>query len=94
MVTEQLTTDEHRPGQRPRGGGQGRWTAAVPRVTAWVLTLVALLCALTAIGNVFYVGLQPVRSAVDAVVIPAPANLAYAAFLAVLAGALDRKSVV
>lgn len=91
MVTEQLTTDERRPGQRSRGAGQGRWTAAVPRVTAWVLTLVALLCALTAIGNVFSVGLQPVRSAVDAVVIPAPANLAYAAFLAVLAGALSRR---
>ncbi|HVK24441.1 MAG TPA: bifunctional lysylphosphatidylglycerol synthetase/lysine--tRNA ligase LysX [Actinokineospora sp.] len=63
----------------------------VPRVFAWVLTAVAVLCALAAVSAAVRRGSQPVRETVDAWLIPAPANLAYAAFLALLAGAVARR---
>ncbi len=90
MVTEQLS-NRPRPGRGAGSAPKRRPTAAVPRVAAWTLTLVAVLCALTAIGSAFYAGLQPLRLFVDAVLLPAPANLAYAAFLVVLAGAVSRR---
>lgn len=98
MVTEQRAVTGAGIGRGVVGHGRDRrrgrpyhWTAGVPRFFSWLLTLVAALCALAAIGAVFYAGLQPVRMFVDTTLVPAPANPAYAAFLAVLAGALSRR---
>lgn len=67
------------------------WTARVPRIAAGTLVCIAVLCALAAVGAAFRSGMQPVREFIDLVLFPAPANLGYAAFLLVLAGALGRR---
>ena len=76
--------------RRPVSSRPG-WQARVPRILAWVLGLVAALCAVAAIGGVFRRGVQPVRQTIDMLFLPAPANLAYAAFLAILAAAVARR---
>ncbi|HET6212630.1 MAG TPA: bifunctional lysylphosphatidylglycerol synthetase/lysine--tRNA ligase LysX, partial [Micromonosporaceae bacterium] len=72
----------------------GGWRRRVPRVFAGVLAFVAVLCALAAVSAVFRRGMQPVRQAVDLLFVPAPANLAYAAFLGILAAAVARRKRV
>ena len=67
------------------------WTARVPRIVVVTLVGIAALCALAAVGAAFRSGMQPVRETIDLVLFPAPANLGYAAFLLVLAGALGRR---
>jgi lysyl-tRNA synthetase class 2 len=59
-----------------------------------VLAVVAAVCALAALSAAVRRGSQPVRETIDAWLIPAPANLAYAAFLALLAGAVARRKRV
>jgi len=56
-----------------------------------VLAALAVLCAVAAVNVAFGVRLQPVRGIIDALVLPAPPNLGYAAFLAVLAAAVARR---
>lgn len=67
------------------------WTARVPPIVVVTLVCIAALCALAAVGAAFRSGMQPVRELTDLVLFPAPANLGYAAFLMVLAGALGRR---
>ena len=70
------------------------WRRFVPRVFGTILWIVAIICALAAIGRAFRSGMQPIRQTLDVLLIPAPANLAYAVFLAMLAAAtLSRKRV-
>nr|WP_246002393.1 bifunctional lysylphosphatidylglycerol synthetase/lysine--tRNA ligase LysX [Allorhizocola rhizosphaerae] len=66
-----------------------RW---VPRFFAAFLTAVAILCALASLrlGH----GTQPVRRFIDAIIVPAPPNLAYAAFVGLLAAATARRKRV
>lgn len=70
------------------------WGPRVPRVFATALTLVAALCALAALSAAIRRGSQPLLEIVDAWLIPAPANLAYAAFLVLVAGAVARRKRV
>lgn len=67
------------------------WRTRVPRIVVGALVCIAVLCALAAVGAVFRSGVQPVREFIDLVLFPAPANLGYAAFLLVMAGALGRR---
>ncbi|WP_338597407.1 bifunctional lysylphosphatidylglycerol synthetase/lysine--tRNA ligase LysX [Saccharopolyspora sp. SCSIO 74807] len=70
------------------------WHARVPRAAAGALLLIALLSVASAVGLAVTGGIQPVRRIVDDFVFPAPPNLAYAAFLVVLAAALERRKHV
>jgi lysyl-tRNA synthetase class 2 len=63
-------------------------------VFAGLLTVVAILCAVTAVSAAWRRGVQPVRQAVDLLFVPAPPNLAYAAFVAILAAAVARRKRV
>jgi lysyl-tRNA synthetase class 2 len=66
----------------------------VPSVFGTVLTVLAVLCAVAAVSLVFQQRMQPVRDTIDALLVPAPANLGYAAFIGVLAaGVTHRKRV-
>ncbi|SFS79704.1 bifunctional lysylphosphatidylglycerol synthetase/lysine--tRNA ligase LysX [Saccharopolyspora flava] len=68
-----------------------RWRGRVPGVVSGTLFVLALLCTGSAIGLALFGHIQPVRRFVDLVLFPAPANVAYGAFLAVLATALKRR---
>ncbi|MDG4804957.1 bifunctional lysylphosphatidylglycerol synthetase/lysine--tRNA ligase LysX [Micromonospora sp. WMMD980] len=65
--------------------------AQVPRAFATLLAVVAAVCALAALSSAVAADVQPVRTAIDALLVPAPANLAYAVFLGVLAAAARRR---
>ncbi|MFD2767265.1 bifunctional lysylphosphatidylglycerol synthetase/lysine--tRNA ligase LysX [Micromonospora eburnea] len=67
------------------------WRRQVPRGFATLLWTVAVVCALAALSSAFRTGFQPVRTAIDALLVPAPANLAYAVFLGTLASAVLRR---
>ena len=81
------------PGDRLRRRGTG-WRARVPGAFAGVLTALAVFCAISAVSLAFNVRSQPVRVTIDALLLPAPANLAYAALVAVLAAAVGRRKRV
>ncbi|MBB5869211.1 lysyl-tRNA synthetase class 2 [Allocatelliglobosispora scoriae] len=66
------------------------WRTHVPRIFSWVLGIVAAICALAALSDAVSDRVQPVRKLIDDYLIPAPANLGYAAFLAILAAAAAR----
>ncbi len=65
------------------------WRERVPTGFAVLLTIVAVFCTLGALR--FGMGQQPARRFLDNVIVPAPANLAYAAFIALLAAATARR---
>jgi lysyl-tRNA synthetase class 2 len=71
-----------------------RTWAWVPKWFAGVLTFVAVLCAVAAVSSALQRGFQPFRWGVDQLVLPAPPNLAYAAFIAVVAAAVARRKRV
>ncbi|MEV6597110.1 bifunctional lysylphosphatidylglycerol synthetase/lysine--tRNA ligase LysX [Actinoplanes sp. NPDC051346] len=76
------------------GSPRRDWRASVPKVAARVLFAVAVLCALAAVSAAFGARLLPLRRLVDALLMPAPANLGYAVFLTMLAvGVNNRKRV-
>lgn len=68
------------------------WRRQVPRFFAVLLTVVAVLCALAALR--FGYGHQFVRRFINEIIVPAPANLAYAAFVGLLAAATARRKRV
>lgn len=68
--------------------------AWVPKWFAGVLTFVAVLCAVAAVSSALQRGFQPFRWGVDQLLLPAPPNLAYAAFIAVVAAAVARRKRV
>ncbi|HEY1485969.1 MAG TPA: bifunctional lysylphosphatidylglycerol synthetase/lysine--tRNA ligase LysX [Micromonosporaceae bacterium] len=76
----------------PTGVAPGRsrsrldWTARVPAVFGAVLAVLAVICAVAAISLAFFSRSQPIRD-----VIPAPANLGYAAFVGVLSASVTRR---
>ncbi len=65
------------------------WTSRVPGFFAVGLAALAVLCALSAISLAVFARSQPFREAIDDVLVPAPANLAYAAFVGVLAASVS-----
>ncbi|HEX6501052.1 MAG TPA: bifunctional lysylphosphatidylglycerol synthetase/lysine--tRNA ligase LysX [Micromonosporaceae bacterium] len=73
---------------RRRGGG---WRARIPEIFATVLIALAAFCAATAVSEVFMLRTHVVRFYVDNLLLPAPANLGYAAFVAVLAAGVRRR---
>ncbi|MFC3998131.1 bifunctional lysylphosphatidylglycerol synthetase/lysine--tRNA ligase LysX [Nocardiopsis sediminis] len=68
-----------------------RLRRAIPPLLTWALSLLALLCALRALLPGLRDATLPLAAGVELVVVPVPGNLAYALFLALLAGALARR---
>ncbi|MEU0560679.1 bifunctional lysylphosphatidylglycerol synthetase/lysine--tRNA ligase LysX [Dactylosporangium sp. NPDC006015] len=69
--------------------------ARLPDWFAGGLLAVAVLCAVAAVSAALGSRVHPVRVTVDALLLPAPANLGYAAILATLAAAVhNRKRVI
>ncbi|MEU5938828.1 bifunctional lysylphosphatidylglycerol synthetase/lysine--tRNA ligase LysX [Micromonospora sp. NPDC047548] len=78
------------------GRGDGRppgrdWRRQVPRVFATLLWFIAAVCALAALSSALRADIQPIRTAIDTLLLPAPANLAYAVFIGTLAAAVLRR---
>ncbi|SCG76290.1 bifunctional lysylphosphatidylglycerol synthetase/lysine--tRNA ligase LysX [Micromonospora siamensis] len=72
--------------------GPGRdWLRQVPRAFATLLWVIATVCALAALSSAVRSDIQPVRTFIDTLLLPAPANLAYAVFLGTLASAVLRR---
>jgi lysyl-tRNA synthetase class 2 len=69
----------------------GRRLRYAPRVFAALLGLIALLSSTASVSVALGRGFQPVREFIDDAVFPAPPNLAYGLFLAVLAAAIARR---
>ncbi|MEN3307168.1 MAG: lysyl-tRNA synthetase, class [Micromonosporaceae bacterium] len=67
------------------------WRARVPGIFAGVLTATAVLCAIAAISEVFHARSEPVRQTIDNLLLPAKANLGYAALIIVLAAGVARR---
>ncbi len=67
------------------------WTARVPTFFSAMLAALAVLCALAAISLAVFSRSQPFREVIDDVLVPAPANLGYAAFVGVLAASVARR---
>ena len=67
------------------------WRRQVPRAFATLLWVIAVVCALAALSSAVRSDIQPVRAAIDALLLPAPANLAYAVFIGTLASAVLRR---
>ncbi|MFC7326599.1 bifunctional lysylphosphatidylglycerol synthetase/lysine--tRNA ligase LysX [Marinactinospora rubrisoli] len=74
--------------ERPRPALWPRVIHRLPAVLAWALAVIALVSALRAIFYPLRVLTQPIAHLLEIVFVPAPANLAYAVFLSLLAGAL------
>ncbi len=70
------------------------WGRYVPRIFGLIMWFVAVISGIAAIGHIFRTGVQPIRDTIDALIIPAPANIAYAVFLAALATATLRRKRV
>jgi lysyl-tRNA synthetase, class II len=70
---------------------RARWTARVPSVFAVILGVLAALCAVAAVSEAAFARSQPIREAINDVLLPAPANLAYAAFVGILAVSVERR---
>ena len=83
-----------RPASRGRPVRQDGWRIRVPTVFAVSLTVLATLCAVAAISEALNQRTQPVRMVVNILVLPAPANLGYAALVAVLAAGVARRKRV
>ncbi len=90
----------HAGGGRPPGGPvrpgalSGDWRSRVPGVFAWVLGILSAVCAAAAISEAFDLRMHLVRRAIDLLLMPAPANLGYAAFIGVLAVGVSRRKQV
>lgn len=67
------------------------WRSRVPSVLAGVLAVVALLSVLAAISYALRAGMHAVTTTVNWLLVPVPANLAYATFVAILAAAVARR---
>ncbi|SCL39486.1 lysyl-tRNA synthetase, class II [Micromonospora rhizosphaerae] len=67
------------------------WRRQVPRAFATLLWVIAVVCALAALSSAVRSEFQPVRTAIDTLLLPAPANLAYAVFIGTLASAVLRR---
>ena len=70
------------------------WTARVPGVFTGVLAVLAVMCAAAAISEAVFFRSQPLRELIDDVLVPAPANLGYAAFVGVLAASVARRKQI
>ncbi len=77
-----------------RGAARGGWRARVPTFFAITLTVLAALCAIAAVSEAAGQRIQPVRLVVNGLLLPAPANLGYAALVAVLAAGVARRKRV
>lgn len=76
-----------------RGAASG-WRQRVPGGTAFALVVMAVVCAYSAVGLAIFGRMQPFRELINDLLFPAPPNLAYGAFLGVLAAALARRKSI
>jgi len=70
------------------------WRAKVPKALAVGLTVLAVFCAVAAVSAAFVERTQWVRVAIDNLLVPAPPNLGYAAFVGVLAAGVNNRKRV
>ncbi|MFI5915224.1 bifunctional lysylphosphatidylglycerol synthetase/lysine--tRNA ligase LysX [Dactylosporangium sp. NPDC051541] len=68
--------------------------ARIPDWFAGGLLVVAVLCAAAAISVALGARVHPVRASIDALLVPAPANVGYAAFLITLAAGVNNRKRV
>ncbi|GAA3288937.1 bifunctional lysylphosphatidylglycerol synthetase/lysine--tRNA ligase LysX [Dactylosporangium vinaceum] len=68
--------------------------ARIPDWYAGALLVVAVLCATAAISVALGARVHPVRASIDALLVPAPANVGYAAFLITLAAGVNNRKRV
>ncbi len=81
-------TEPARPG---RGGRMARILDRVPDIVAAYLAFVAIFCLLTAIFPFLRAPLDWLRVVIEVISVGAPPNLAFAAFLGILAAAVGRR---
>jgi len=91
---DELTTPVEEAPRAPRKPVRRRWTARVPTVFSVILTITALVSAIGAVGGALMVHMGPVREIALLLLLPVPANLGYAAFVAVLAAGVARRKRV
>ncbi|MGD6740864.1 bifunctional lysylphosphatidylglycerol synthetase/lysine--tRNA ligase LysX [Streptomyces sp. BH106] len=78
----------------PEGDRPGQRTRKVPKAVSGAFAAVAVYCALIAVVAPLRRLLQPVTRFLDTLTVPISANLAYAAFLLLLAGAIAARKKV
>ncbi|HKE67167.1 MAG TPA: bifunctional lysylphosphatidylglycerol synthetase/lysine--tRNA ligase LysX, partial [Micromonosporaceae bacterium] len=88
VVQAPTATSPHRRSERRPPDD---WTARVPTVLSVVLGALSALCALAAVSEAAFARSQPIREAISDVLLPAPPNLAYAAFVGILGASLARR---
>src|SRR5215475_1434911 len=96
--TNVATSNGSRPAENA-GASNGRvparrptdWTARVPTVFSVILGALSIVCALAAVSEAAFARSQPIREGINDVLLPAPPNLAYAAFVGILAASLARR---
>src|SRR5437763_8554071 len=71
-----------------------RWTRRIPTVLSVILTSTALVSAIGAVVGALSVRMGPVRDIAALLLLPVPANLGYAAFVAILAAGVARRKRV
>lgn len=92
-----VTGSGRRRSAQPAGSSRRRlaqpadWTARVPSGFAVVLGVLTALCAVAAVSEAAFARSEPIREAINDVLLPAPANLAYAAFVGILAVSVERR---
>jgi lysyl-tRNA synthetase class 2 len=67
------------------------WRTRVPGISGAILLVLAAICAAASVSEAVFSHSQVVRQAIDDVILPAPANLAYAAFTGILGVSLRRR---
>ena len=87
-VDQPAGTEPARPG---RGGRMARILDRVPDIVAAYLAFVAVFCFLTAIFPFLRAPLDWLRVVIEVISVGAPPNLAFAAFLGILAAAVGRR---
>ncbi|WP_184785505.1 bifunctional lysylphosphatidylglycerol synthetase/lysine--tRNA ligase LysX [Phytomonospora endophytica] len=75
-------------GEKPGSAG---FLSRVPKIFATLLALVAMLSTLAAFGSALRHRTGSIRTVIEWVFVPVPANLAYAAFVAIVAAAVARR---
>ena len=79
---------------RPAPARRRRWTRRIPTVLSVILTSTALVSAIGAVVGALSVRMGPVRDIAALLLLPVPANLGYAAFVAILAAGVARRKRV
>src|SRR5215467_1839766 len=70
------------------------WRRRMPRILGVTLFLLGVVCVIEAFSGAFRRAIDPARGIIDSIVLPTNGNLAYAAFVFLLAAAIARRKRV